>query len=295
MHFATPSTTATSYIAPRETKANHESSCSSSPLDYFWYSFFSFERNEWSMVKMSFCLPRATSAPRFFSWLMLVQCQTVMSPPLFYTSLFFFPWKDNRLLATLRFFFLKKLFLFFFTLAIHSRFVCVWKKQRKRKTFSGSKVISTNSWAQPTSLLMQVSFPLCPPSYPWTIDLQTVVFWCRHAACMAVSNTRYLSTSETRVNAGIRGWKLHLSESTYWCQESVGGICFTNKWKAASLQPQTFSNHCSNAIFSNASPGLMVHFSGGEHRGFLKEGVKTYWMAPMSPLNSPTFFLSAHL
>ncbi len=60
---------------------------------------------------------------------------------------------------------------------------------------------------------------------------------------MAVSNTRYLSSSETRVNAGIRGWILHLSESN-WCQESVGGICFTNKWRAASLQPLTFSNYC---------------------------------------------------
>jgi hypothetical protein len=40
---------------------------------------------------------------------------------------------------------------------------------------------------------------------------------------MTVSNTRYLSSSETRVNAVIRGWKLHLSEITL-CQESVGGI-----------------------------------------------------------------------
>jgi hypothetical protein len=45
---------------------------------------------------------------------------------------------------------------------------------------------------------------------------------------VAVSNTRYLSSSETRVYAGIRGWKLHLSESIL-CQESPGGICFTNK------------------------------------------------------------------
>jgi hypothetical protein len=60
---------------------------------------------------------------------------------------------------------------------------------------------------------------------------------------VTVSNTRYLSSSETRVNAGIWGWKLHLSESI-WCQESVGGICFTNKWRAASLQALTFSNHC---------------------------------------------------
>jgi hypothetical protein len=45
---------------------------------------------------------------------------------------------------------------------------------------------------------------------------------------MAVFNTKYLSSSETRVNAGIKGWKWHLSESTC-CQEFVGGIRFTNK------------------------------------------------------------------
>jgi hypothetical protein len=60
---------------------------------------------------------------------------------------------------------------------------------------------------------------------------------------VAVSNTKYLSSSETRVNAGIGGWKLYLFESIL-CQESVGGICFTNKWIAASQQPLTFSNHC---------------------------------------------------
>ncbi len=78
---------------------------------------------------------------------------------------------------------------------------------------------------------------------------------------MAVSNTRYLSSSVTMVYGGMRGWKLHLSEWT-WCQESVGGICYTNKWREASLQPLTFSNHCSNARFSNASPVLTVRFWG---------------------------------
>ncbi len=36
---------------------------------------------------------------------------------------------------------------------------------------------------------------------------------------------------------------------------------------------------------------------GGDNRGVLKEGVKTYQiqMAPMSPLNSITFFLSSRL
>jgi hypothetical protein len=44
---------------------------------------------------------------------------------------------------------------------------------------------------------------------------------------VAVTNQIYLSSSETRVNASIRGWKLHLSESTSY-QGFVGGICFTS-------------------------------------------------------------------
>jgi hypothetical protein len=112
---------------------------------------------------------------------------------------------------------------------------------------------------------------------------------------MAFSNTRYLSSSETRVNAGIRGFKFHLSELT-WCQESVGGICFTNKWRAASLQPLTFQTSAQTQYFQMH---LLLWVNGsfflGEHRGFLKEGVKIYRMAPMSPLNSPTFFFCLHI
>jgi hypothetical protein len=36
-------------------------------------------------------------------------------------------------------------------------------------------------------------------------------------------------------------------------------------------------------------------FFGGDYQGFLKEGVKTYLVAPMSPFNSPKFFLLSHL
>jgi hypothetical protein len=53
---------------------------------------------------------------------------------------------------------------------------------------------------------------------------------------MAVSNHRYLSRSETGANAGVRRWKLHPSEST-WFQESNKGICFIIEWRAASLRP----------------------------------------------------------
>jgi hypothetical protein len=50
------------------------------------------------------------------------------------------------------------------------------------------------------------------------------------------------------------------------------------------------------SLFSKASPGLTVRFFffAGERRGFLKEGVKIDLKAPMSPLESPTFFPSAH-
>ncbi len=40
----------------------------------------------------------------------------------------------------------------------------------------------------------------------------------------------------------------------------------------------------------NCISWLNGSFFGGEHRGILKEVVKTYRMAPVSPLNSPTFF-----
>ncbi len=69
------------------------------------------------------------------------------------------------------------------------------------------------------------------------------------------------------------------------------GNASANKWsREVSLRPLTFSNYCSNAVLSNASTGLTVRFLGGEHRGFLKEGVKAYRMAQMPPLNSPFFF-----
>ncbi len=100
---------------------------------------------------------------------------------------------------------------------------------------------------------------------------------------VAISNTRHLSSSETRINAGIRAWKSHLSESA-WCQESVGGICFINKWRAASLQPLTFSNHCKNALFSNASPGLTV--------GFFGVNIGVFWKRESRPIKWRRFCLS---
>jgi hypothetical protein len=52
----------------------------------------------------------------------------------------------------------------------------------------------------------------------------------------------------------------------------------------------TISNHSLNAVSSNASPGWTVPYLGDDDWVFLKEEVKTYLMAPISLLNSPTFF-----
>ncbi len=112
------------------------------------------------------------------------------------------------------------------------------------------------------------------------------------ASCVTISNPHSLSSSETGVNPEIRSWKNHLSE---WarCQKAVGGIYFTKKWRAETVQP--------GLEFDNIKPGLESGIFkciswqngllfGGDDRGFLTEGVKTYHMGPMSPLSSLTFF-----
>ncbi len=54
--------------------------------------------------------------------------------------------------------------------------------------------------------------------------------------------------------------------------------------------PEIFKPLLKCAIFKCIS-WLNGSFFGGEHRSFLKDGVKTYRMAPMSPLNSPIFLV----
>jgi hypothetical protein len=111
-------------------------------------------------------------------------------------------------------------------------------------------------------------------------------------SCVTISNHDLISSSETEVNPGIRSWKKHLSE---WprCQKATDSFYFTKKWRAETLQP--------GLEFDNIKPwpksSIFICISwlnsscfGGDDRGFLKEVVKAYLMAPMSPLiNSPTF------
>jgi hypothetical protein len=118
------------------------------------------------------------------------------------------------------------------------------------------------------------------------------------ASCVSVSNPDSLSRSETRADPGIRSWKKHSSEWS-WCQKAIGGIYFTKKWwRAQTLQPglefDNFKPRLESGIFKCIS-WLNGSVFEGDDRGFLKEGFKTFQMAPMSPLNSSNFFLSSHL
>jgi hypothetical protein len=56
------------------------------------------------------------------------------------------------------------------------------------------------------------------------------------ASCVTISNPDSLSSSGARVNLGIRSWRKHFSDWT-WCQKAIGGIYFTKKWRAETLQP----------------------------------------------------------
>ncbi len=53
---------------------------------------------------------------------------------------------------------------------------------------------------------------------------------------VTISKPDLLSSSKTGVNLGIRSWKKHFSD---WarCQTAIGGIYFTKKWRAETLQP----------------------------------------------------------
>ncbi len=61
------------------------------------------------------------------------------------------------------------------------------------------------------------------------------------------------------------------------------------------VQNLTVANPDFKAHSSNTVPGWTVRFFGGDDLDILKEGVETYLLAPISPLNSPTFCSSAHL
>ncbi len=79
-----------------------------------------------------------------------------------------------------------------------------------------------------------------------------------------------------------------MSESHWWYvfHKEVKSWDSTVWFRSCNFKPRLKSGIFECISWLNGS------FFGGDDRGFLKEGVKTYLMAPMRPLNSPTFFLS---
>jgi hypothetical protein len=71
-----------------------------------------------------------------------------------------------------------------------------------------------------------------------------------------------------------------------WCQESIGGICFANKWRGASVQAglgfDTFKPTLKSGIFECFSHVIGL-FYGDDDWDFLKKGVKAYLMGQKAP------------
>jgi hypothetical protein len=95
---------------------------------------------------------------------------------------------------------------------------------------------------------------------------------------VTVSKQNDLFSSDTRVNAAIRRWQLHLSESTR-CHKCIGGICFTYKWRATFF----FFFLQTGVVFDNLKPTLKCgvfrsiskllndsFLFGRDHRDFLR-------------------------
>jgi hypothetical protein len=133
-------------------------------------------------------------------------------------------------------------------------------------------------------------------SNPKTTDMKTVVFQCPRFGRQFHIPICFPAVKQGS-NSGIKSWKEILSG---WarCQKANGVIYFTRKWRAETLQPglefDIFKPRLRSGIFKCIS-WLNGPYFGGDDQSFLKEGVKTYQMAPISPLNSPNFFLSSHL
>ncbi len=115
------------------------------------------------------------------------------------------------------------------------------------------------------------------------------------ASCVTIWNPHLLSSSKTGVKPVIRRWKTliwlsSMSESHWWYLfhkevKSWASTTWFRIWKFQTLASKLYLQmHLLVEPF--VFLGLMIAV-------FLKEGVKTYSMASISPLNSPFFFFFA--
>ncbi len=119
---------------------------------------------------------------------------------------------------------------------------------------------------------------------------------------VTIMNPESLSSTETGVDPEIRSWKNHLSK---WARrkKAVGVVYFTKKWKVETLQrglgigsfkPRLIGCNFNTHLLAERSVFyfyLFIYlFFFWIITVFRTYGVKTYLMAPMSSLDSPTFF-----
>jgi hypothetical protein len=114
-------------------------------------------------------------------------------------------------------------------------------------------------------------------------------FWCQ--SCVKIASHDLLSSSETGVNPEIKSWRKILPKWAQ-CQKTIGGIYFTKKRRAETIQPAlefaNFKPRLKIGIFKSIS-WLNGSFFRGCSLGLRKEGAKTYLMAPMSLRKTPIF------
>jgi hypothetical protein len=131
-------------------------------------------------------------------------------------------------------------------------------------------------------------------------SFETVDYRCVHGRFPVSTSSGKISTRESISSSGTGGRSRNKSckkHSSEWarCQKAVGGIYFTKKWSAETLQPGLeFDNlkpRPQSGIFKCTSRlNESFFFLLDDDRCFLKEGVETYPMTSIWTLNSPTSF-----
>ncbi len=91
------------------------------------------------------------------------------------------------------------------------------------------------------TLVSYASMPRCRSTSAMRTDHRCAhgrftMFTMMLQSCVTVWNQSYLSSRESRVSTDMRRRKFHQSDSNR-CQESVDGICYTDKQRAPSLRP----------------------------------------------------------
>ncbi len=126
---------------------------------------------------------------------------------------------------------------------------------------------------------------------PQTMDVKMVIYLCPRFKWQFQTLTCFPAVKPGLVLEREAEKKKKHSSDWARFQKAMGGIYFPKNWRAEILQPglefDNFKPWLQIVIF-NCISWMNGSFFGGDDRGFLKEAVKTYLVAPLS--NSPILF-----